>query len=377
MKHFFFLLTILSLSTLNTNATHIIGGEMSYTCTGTGTYDFTLKVYRDCFNGVPPLDNPAYISIFDGYGTLLNVADVYLATDSILNVIPNCATVLSSQICIEEGTYLFSLSLAPEPGSFHIVYQRCCRINTLTNVLDPTNTGMTIFCTIDNSLTVPCNSSPAFLNYPPVVFCTSVPIIFDHSAIEPDGDSLSYQLCAPYLGATLADPQPYPASFPPYDTVHYNWPYSGEYPMDANPPLAIDSLTGLMTGTPSAIGYYAVAVCVKEYRNGILVSETLRDLPVFTVPIIVSASFSPEENFLSIFPDPATGFIEVNVAEMIGPTEFSVYDFYGREVFKKNILLNGSTTENISLENISEGMYELIATNHSEIRFGKFVKMRE
>ena len=59
------LVVAVSLLSFSSYATHIIGGEISYKCLGGNLYEFTVKVYRDCFNGVPPLDAPAYFTIFN------------------------------------------------------------------------------------------------------------------------------------------------------------------------------------------------------------------------------------------------------------------------------------------------------------------------
>ncbi|MFM8371673.1 MAG: hypothetical protein ACKOCO_04760, partial [Bacteroidota bacterium] len=40
-------------------ATHIVGGEITYRCLGGQTYQVMLTVYRDCYNGRPPFDDPA------------------------------------------------------------------------------------------------------------------------------------------------------------------------------------------------------------------------------------------------------------------------------------------------------------------------------
>ena len=42
-------------------------------------------------------------------------------------------------------------------------------------------------------------------------------------------------------------------------------------------PLTIDSITGLLTGTPNTVGQFVVGVCVSQYRNGQLITTTLRD----------------------------------------------------------------------------------------------------
>ena len=57
-KYFLILLGI-ALYSEKANATHIVGGELYYQCLGNDQYRITLNVYRDCYNGVPPFDDPA------------------------------------------------------------------------------------------------------------------------------------------------------------------------------------------------------------------------------------------------------------------------------------------------------------------------------
>ena len=47
-------------------ATHIVGGVMNYKYLGNDQYEISLYVYRDCIYGIPPLDDPAIIRIWDG-----------------------------------------------------------------------------------------------------------------------------------------------------------------------------------------------------------------------------------------------------------------------------------------------------------------------
>ena len=62
-----FLFGILLLGFSNSKATHIVGGELNYECLGNDTYEISLTVFRDCFNGNPNayFDDPASIGIFD------------------------------------------------------------------------------------------------------------------------------------------------------------------------------------------------------------------------------------------------------------------------------------------------------------------------
>jgi hypothetical protein len=58
-------------------STHIVGGEITYTCLGNNQYEVKLSVYRDCFNGVPPFDDPASLGVFTSNDSLLFAVDLF------------------------------------------------------------------------------------------------------------------------------------------------------------------------------------------------------------------------------------------------------------------------------------------------------------
>ena len=65
LKKLVFLFLVLFTIIHTGKATHIVGGEFNYTDLGNGNYRLSLKVYRDCFNGVPLFDDPAKVNIFN------------------------------------------------------------------------------------------------------------------------------------------------------------------------------------------------------------------------------------------------------------------------------------------------------------------------
>ena len=265
---------------IKANATHIIGGEISYKCLGGDVYEFTVKIYRDCFNGVPPLDTPAYFTIFKNIDNSVYFnPTVSILSDSIIpNNSPSPCLLVPPNVCVEEGTYIFQAVLPPTPLGYTVAYQRCCRNASILNITDPGNTGATYTAELNDNVLAQCNNSPYFVNYPPIVICAGQPLVFDHSAFDADGDSLVYGLCQPYKGAEPPNnSQPVTASSPPYFGVTYAAGYTYLNPMDGNPPLAIDPVTGLLTITPTTVGQFVVGVCVKEYRNGVYMGMHARD----------------------------------------------------------------------------------------------------
>lgn len=291
MKKIILLSSILLIS-ISSYATHIIGGDISYKCLGNNLYEFTVKIYRDCYNGVPPLDNPAHFTIFKVSDLSYENFDAFWTTDSIIPpVSPSPCLTLPPDICVEEGTYVFYRTLVASPGGYVLTYQRCCRNGTIVNITTPGSIGATYTCEINDACLSLCNNSAYFKNYPPIVICANQPLVFDHSAIDADGDELVYELCQPFKGAEV-DNQPVTASTPPYQGVPYQSPYTYLNPIDGLPPLSINAVTGLLSITPTVIGQFVVGICVNEFRNGVFLGRHLRDFQFNVVdcqPNVVAA----------------------------------------------------------------------------------------
>lgn len=296
-----FILTIISFFGYSSFASHIVGGEFTYQYLGGDSYLLRLKVYRDCINGIPPFDDPATIVFFDSKNVLLGYN--FLTNPSvrelpIVSTDPCIGT--PSGVCVQEAVYLRQVSLPYREGGYQLSYQRCCRNKTIVNIVDPAFTGATYTLKIpDQKLLL--NSSPFFNNFPPIYICNNVPLIFDHSATDPDGDSLAYELCDPFVGgdSTLPANGFYSNNVfyytnnvrPPYDFVTFRPPFSGNNPL-SGVPLRINSKTGLLTATPNRLGQFVVGICVNEYRKGKLVGSTKRDFQfnVTTCPPAPTAS---------------------------------------------------------------------------------------
>jgi gliding motility-associated-like protein len=283
-----------------TKASHIVGGELYYTYLGSDRYRLTLKVYRDCINGIPPFDYPAYIGIYDVTGTILLSTEFLYHPGSIIlpaQAIDPCLNV-PDNVCVEEAIYQRDIYLPPRIGGYQLAYQRCCRNETILNLIQPDNTGATYYTAIPERTAIFTNSGPRFNHFPPIFICLDQPLVFDHSASDPDGDSLVYSLCEPLKGGSASNPQPAPATPPPYDPVDWAAPYSTTDPLGGIP-LSIDPETGLLTGTPNREGQFVVGVCVSEYRNGVLIGVHKRDFQFNVTPCPPKVSASLPANIIS------------------------------------------------------------------------------
>ncbi len=294
LRNIFLGISFLFLALPSVQATHIIGGEMNYTCLGNDLYQISLRVYRDCNLGEALLDDTAYVAVYDMQGLLVRTVPMLLNRIDTVTQADDCLLV-PENLCIETTIYRDTVFLAFKTGGYHIAYQRCCRNATILNIIDPLNTGATYDIVLTEAAMLACNTSPKIKAWPPTFICANRPLLFDHSAEDKEGDSLVYKLCTPLDGGlSLINPRPRPAFPPPYDTIKWQNPTYSLENLLGGKALTIDPQTGILTGTPAVTGQFVVGVCVEEYRGGQLISETRRDFQYNVIPCQdITANFDP------------------------------------------------------------------------------------
>lgn len=296
----------------SSQAAHIVGGVMYYRCLGNNNYEFTVKIYRDGNptgpNAAGWFDQRAAFGVYRGT-TLVSNFTVNPVPDSIGTLLPvvinDPCVYAPTDAVVYEATYTFTRNLPFVNEGYTVVYQRCCRNNSLDNIVDPGDTGASFYIYLSPAALTICNNSPVFNNFPPIAICNNRPLIFDHSATDSDGHRLTYSFCSPEMGGgpdrtgtgatTFTGVTPNPPSPPNYNPVVFIPPFSTNNPMGGNPQVAIDPLTGLITGTPIRTGQYVVGVCVSEFdASGTLLSVTRRDFQfnVYNCEVLVDAEIA-------------------------------------------------------------------------------------
>jgi len=304
---------------------HLVGGEIYYECLGNDDYRITLKVYRDCNSSGAPFDSPASIAIYNSSGGLFTTLNAFHGGSQLLPVIINNPCLQAPpDVCVEEAVYTITVNLPFIAGGYHVAYQRCCRNQSIVNLTNPASQGSTYYVAIPEQALNSCNSSPYFNSFPPLALCIGEELIFNHSATDPDGDQLVYSLCTPYHGGSQANPAPVPPLGPPYININWGGGYSAADPLDASPILAINPVTGELTGVPTQAGQYVVGVCVEEYRNGQLLSINKRDFQ-FNVVSCVS-NIEAVIPIQTSFHDPCSG-LEVTFGNSSINTQYYHWDF--------------------------------------------------
>ncbi len=282
------LLLLLLMTPFFSRASHMIGGDITYRCLGNNVFEITLTLYQDCLFGEPQAiqqDDPAYYTIFTAGSNPVMVAEGNIRSLTTETVDPNFNNACINNYpntCLRKQVFRFTRTLEPSSRGYYIVYQRCCRNASINNIVNPGNVGVTYLALIPPFVNGECpNNSAVFKTLPPQIICSNNPFVYDFSATDADADSLSYELCAAHPGASITNPLPPtngPMTPPPYPSVNYMPPYSATIPMSGNPPLQINPITGLMSGTPNVIGRFVVTVCVNEWRNGSIINTVSRDV---------------------------------------------------------------------------------------------------
>ena len=264
---FLFLLTFFLLPSTS-QASHFTGGSIAYECITPDSFRVHLFVYRDC-SGILNISNVITArAIGSSCGTVnMQPAWTQVSNTTITPVAPgvitNCTNVNASVTGIEEIHYTRDFGFSPTSCGFVIEHQSCCRNGSVTNL--DFNSSYYLYVDTIRPGSLPCNSSPRW-NHPGIdLFPSNTALLINHSATDPDGDSLVYSLTSCRSSSTTSST--------------YNSGYSPSNPLGAGYTTYINPQSGILKITPltGTVGNYAICVMVEEYRNGIKIGETIRE----------------------------------------------------------------------------------------------------
>jgi gliding motility-associated-like protein len=280
--NFLYVLLLLLVCSIQARATHIVGADFYYEYLGDNRYRVTMDVYQDCISGTVSaieFDNPAYFSIYrldDDIPYIIDTTVYASRAVSVPNNFSNECVNNPPNTCLRKTTFSKVYTLPPTQFGYRILYQRCCRNGDVLNIRNPLSTGATYYAQIPGQPAY-VNNSAKFVEVPPQIICVNEPLVYNHAAIDPDGDSISYELCTGYEGGSLfgSDVKPIPKN--ELKPLQYLNPYSGTVPIIGSPSINIDPVTGLLTARPTNQGRYIVTVCAHEWRNGVIINTVRRE----------------------------------------------------------------------------------------------------
>ncbi len=288
MKRGILLLLAFVLSTVSTHATHIVGGGFNMVYKGNYNYTIRLTLYFDSINGSQgAIDQDATFTIFRQSDNLrLNQVDVPLKSrnETIAYDANDCGSAanIKTALLIYETEIFLSPSEFNHPQGYYVMWERCCRNGTITNIVSPGGTGQTFVMTfppvVKNNIPFE-NSSPVFKPAPNNLFCINLLNKVNFSATDADGDSLVYDLVNP-LNSITADsivPRIQVGTPGPYPSINWRSGYSINNQIPGNPGLTVNSKTGILNVFPNMIGLFVFSVRCSEFRNGVKIGEIRRE----------------------------------------------------------------------------------------------------
>ena len=238
-------------------ASHNRGGEITYIHLGGLTYQFTITTCTD-LGSLTNTDREELAIDFD-LGTPFAQKDTFqrtLLTPMLLNHQKNTYV----------GTHTFTSA-----GTHRITIEDPNRNAGILNVYPGGNSDDVVFSVETMLIISPTqgsmggNNSVQFSECPcPEIACVNKPYCYNPMAVDPDGDSLSYELVPPLgVGAT---PLIIPTLYIYPDQVG-----GGNF--------TVDSISGTVCwNNPMVQGEYNFALKIYEWRNGVLVGFVVRDV---------------------------------------------------------------------------------------------------
>ena len=194
-KLYLFIVSIVC--TTSINATHVPGGNISYTCISPNEFEITLTLFEDC--------GTAFISSTPKSISVSNTCGIPFSNSlSLQNIVYQqevsqlCDLLLPQSECnggvfpgVFKHVWKGIVTLPSGCDSWIFSYDGCCR-NSSQNLTGSSNAYY--FETVLNSNTSPCNNSPVISGSPIPYSCINQPVIYNFGVFEPDGDSLFYSL---------------------------------------------------------------------------------------------------------------------------------------------------------------------------------------
>lgn len=295
MNRIFILCTfLLSLIAPAAKASHLLGGEIGYehisTVGNTQNYRVTLYLYSDCSSTSAALPlligaNPI-VSLYNNSSLVQSINLTYQPSISDIEITPVCPDEANNTKCININN--------PIPGIKRYVYKGDFALNSTSAnwefsfegyVTAGSSAGRTPLITNADVLSgsslmylkaklnnlVSSNSNCTFTSPPTPFFCLNKFQTYNIGAVDPDGDSLHFALVD-------AQSSTVPNSPPPVNITYYN-PYTATAPLPtAAGNFSFNANNGQMNFTPNLVKNCVVVNKVEEYRNGILVGSSMREM---------------------------------------------------------------------------------------------------
>lgn len=263
-----YLLAICLIAFSNSFASHLNSAQLRYEYTGNGNvYRVYLSVVKACANSVA-FSATESVQFTSTCGSSFTRSFALTSTPVFPYYCPsvttNCNGVMSSYTSYQTAYYVDTVTLNP-CSSWKISYISASRSGATDNLINPAGNALYIEAFLNNANNI--NSSAYTPTAPLHLVPSGVTTTVAFQTIDVEGDSIAYEWYQPTsTNNTL---------------VPYMFPYTVANPMDGT--VSINATTQTLSIHPNSVGYYVLALKVKDYRNGVLVGTSVRDFTVFAL----------------------------------------------------------------------------------------------
>jgi len=276
MKKLFFAFILFFALHQQAHATHIFGGELLYTHDTGRTYKISLTLYGDCsgsaFKFLAASNPEIYIR---NSGTSIDSVTLYPEPGTGIEVSPVCPSQINNTTChggtlpgVTKYVYSNTYYVPAASANWEFIFaggmggiNSAGRSTAITNVNNGT-TGTTVYlvATLNNANAE--NNSPQYTTIPTPFYCINTSQQYNQGCTDADGDSLAYNL-TPALDNGAS--------------VHYITPYTYLRPISADT-FSFSKINGQLNFLPNITQDALIVTKVSEYRNGILVGTSMREM---------------------------------------------------------------------------------------------------
>ncbi|MDO1447213.1 T9SS type A sorting domain-containing protein [Rhodocytophaga aerolata] len=320
MKSFFFIFICTVACSFSTYGTHLKGAELTAKpiLGSSFTYTFTLIFYGE------------RVGVNEGSNTLAveNGVEVPLTFISEEKLDEGLAKIIYT------ATYTYAAA-----GIYLVSYTGGSR-NHVVNMTDGSTTRFYIELPLFINQVIGLNSSPVFSTPPKFSATAGEKFTDEYGAIDAEGDSLVYKLVTPPAVAGYVFP-------------HEAGGNTGNT-FDINPS------TGTITwDMPVYVGKYVLVVQIEEWRQGVKIGLTYRDIEISVTGSSPVTPPTAEERTFTIYPNPADDKLYINVPESTTETIAEIWSIKGQLLIRKQLQSSGHADGVIHIQHLPAGVYIL------------------
>lgn len=287
-------------SSQQATASHLSATEITYRCLNNNQYIVQMEAFQDC-NAVGA---PTLISI-KATSSCTGLQLFTLPQTSLTDITPVCPGGVSP--CLTTFGYgtshvIYSDTITLSScNDWVLSYENCCRS---ANVLNLVTSQASIYThvTLDNSST--CNNAALSNNTGYVYARVGLPQDYALNVYDLDGDSLVFIATEPLGNAGTSEP--------------YSSPYSISNPLGntGTSMFNLNSSTGDISFTANTLGDFVVGIRVEEYRNGVLIASSNKDI---TIVVLQGLNRTPSYNVSNV----QGGYLDNNIFYVTDPNQLS------------------------------------------------------